>query len=484
MTRRSRLATRPRLESLEVRMVLSALTPAQLDSAYGLNGVNFKANGTTIKGDGTGQTIAIIDVDHDPNLAGELATFDGRYGLPAAQLSVSNLAGSTTDPGWSTEEALDVEWAHAAALGAKILVVEAQSTSVTDLLAAVNVAKATPGVSVVSMSWGTSEFSAQTSYDSIFTTPAGHTGITFLASTGDSGPGAEWPASSPNVVAVGGTSLNTSAAGTRLGESAWAGTGGGLSRYEATPSFQAAVNTTGRRDAVDVALNADPNTGVSVYSVAGGGWLQVGGTSLSAPVWAGLIAIADEGRALSGKGPLDGATQTLADLYAAPSGSFNDITTGSRAAPGYDSSTGLGTPNATTLVAALVADPNVGAANPILISTPTPILTPTPTPIPTKTPPSGTTTPIKTAPTSPPSRHPFGRWRGFGHLTSTPLDSSSAPSAPKNAGPVATKGSTPHTPVRAGNGWAVNIPLTSNANSATHRSVEVVLKSWGQSALN
>ena len=107
MTRRSRLAARPRLEGLEIRAVLSALTPAQLTAAYGLNNVTFQSNGATVRGDGTGQTIAIIDVDHDANLARELATFDAKYGLAAANLAVKSYT-TTVDPGWSEEEALDV----------------------------------------------------------------------------------------------------------------------------------------------------------------------------------------------------------------------------------------------------------------------------------------------------------------------------------------------------------------------------------------
>ena len=480
MTRRNRLAIRPRLESLEIRAVLSALTPAQLDSAYGLNAVTFKSGTTTVKGDGTGQTIAIIEVDHDANLATELATFDSKYGLATARYTVDDLAGSTTDAGWSEEEALDVEWAHAAAPGAKILVVEARSATTTDLLTAINAAKATAGVSVVSMSFGTSEFRNETSYDSVFTTPTGHTGITYIASAGDEGAGAEWPASSRNVLAVGGTTLSVTSTGTRVAESAWVDSGGGVSRYEAEPSYQTSVNSTGRRDAVDVSLDANPTTGVSVYSVAGGGWIQVGGTSLSAPVWAGLIAVADEGRALSGKSSLDGATQTLADLYAAPAGSFNDVTTGSRATTGYDSSTGLGTPNASALVAALVADPSTGAA---VASTSTTTTTTTTTGTN-----SGTTSP--TSPTAPPTpRYPSNGWWGFGgffgYSSSAPQNGWGGPSMTKNSAQAASKSSTPHALMRTGTSWTVSLPATtSSAKAAAQRSVDVILASWGRAALS
>ncbi len=458
MIRRSRLATRPIVESLEGRMVLSALTPAQLDSAYGLNAVN--ANGA-------GQTIALIDVYHDPNIATELATFDAKYGLAPAQLSVVNLAGSQVDSGWSSEEALDVEWAHAAAPGAKILVVEANSANTTDLITAINAAKSNPNVSVVSMSWGTSEFRSETIYDSVFTTPVGHTGITYLASAGDSGAGAEWPASSPNVIGVGGTSLVVGASGARASETAWAGSGGGISRYEAEPSYQKSVQSTGLRTSPDVSLDADPNTGVSVYSIASGGWIQVGGTSLGSPVWGGLIAVADQGRAAIGKGTLDGATQTLPDLYTAPSGSFDDITTGSRATVGYDTSTGLGTPNAVPLVAALVGDPNTGA-----VAAPTG--TPAPTP-PAPTPPA----PTPPAPTPAPTpRHPRrGRWGFFGQTSSSSGNTqTTVQNAPKRSTQTTPKTTQPTTTGHVPTGKVGHSPFS------VGRSVDVVLHSWGRSS--
>ena len=365
MTRRNRRAARPRLECLDDRCLLSTLTPTQLNSAYGLNAVSY-LNGT-VKGDGKGQTIAIVDAYHDSTISSDLAAFDQKYNLPALSLTSSpasnsptstalgsftqyNLAGSRTDAGWNQEEALDVEWAHAVAPGANIILVEAASASLTDLVAAVNYAKSIPSVSVVSMSWGSSEFSGETAYDSVFTTPAGHAGITFLAASGDSGAGAEWPASSPNVVSVGGTSLAVGSSGTRVSETAWSGSGGGTSRYEAEPSYQASVQSTGRRTTPDVAALADPNTGVIVVSA--GRQYQIGGTSLASPIWAGLIAVADQGLAISGKPTLNGATQALPMLYAAPSGSFNDVTSGAtgRAKAGYDTATGLGSPNAGTLV--------------------------------------------------------------------------------------------------------------------------------------
>ena len=132
--------------------------------------------------------------------------------------------------------ALDVEWVHATAPGASILLVEAQSDQLTDLLTAVDYARRQPGVSVVSMSWGTSEFPQEMTLDGYFTTPAGHGGVTFVAATGDNAAPANWPAVSPNVVAAGGTTLSTFSDGTYRHETGWSFGGGGFSEYELSPS--------------------------------------------------------------------------------------------------------------------------------------------------------------------------------------------------------------------------------------------------------
>ena len=132
--------------------------------------------------------------------------------------------------------------------------------SFQDLMAAVRTASRTPGVAVVSMSWGYGEFAGETLYDSNFTTP----GITYIAASGDS-PGVEYPAASPDVLAVGGTTLNQSASGGYGSETAWPDSGGGYSRFEPEPAYQQAVQATGQRRVPDVAFDGDPNTGVSVY---------------------------------------------------------------------------------------------------------------------------------------------------------------------------------------------------------------------------
>jgi hypothetical protein len=183
-----------------------------------------------------------------------------------------------------------------------------------------------------------------------------------VASSGDNGaaPGTEFPASSPNVLAVGGTSLNAPG-GTYASETGWSGSGGGVSQYESKPAYQNGFQSSNKRTVPDVAYNADPNTGVEIYDTANGGWYQVGGTSAGAPQWAALIAIANEGRALAGKATLDGPTQTLYALYKMAQKSyatyFHDITSGSNgynAHAGYDLVTGLGSPKAQAVIQELL----------------------------------------------------------------------------------------------------------------------------------
>jgi subtilase family serine protease len=351
--RRRRRVLRPSLDRLDDRCLLSALTPAQVTHAYGLDAVAFSSGGQTIKGDGSGETIAIVDAYHDPYLTSDLHTFDQRFGLADPALAQVNLAGGRVDSGWAQEEVLDVEWAHAIAPGASIVVVEAKSTNTKDLLAAVDTARSLPGVVAVSMSWGGPELSNQVALDSHFTTPAGHTGVTFVAASGDEGPpgGAEWPASSPRVLAVGGTSLLVDASGIYLGETAWAGTSGGFSKHESEPAYQLSLQRSGRRSTPDAAVLADPTTGVAVFATdptSGiGGWIQVGGTSVGTPIWAAIVAMADQGRAIAGLSSLDGATQTLPTLYSLPASDFHKT--------GTLTSTGLGTPAGASLVTDLAS---------------------------------------------------------------------------------------------------------------------------------
>ena len=212
---------------------------------------------------------------------------------------------------WEEEEALDVEWAHAMAPARSIVLVECQSSGGPDLYAGAQLAAAMPGVSVVSMSWGSAEYVGEGAYDGDFTTPTGHPGVTFVAATGDAGAPGLYPAYSPNVLAVGGTNLTVQGDGSYGGETGWTNGGGGTSITEAQPAYQGGVQATGRRTIPDVALDADPLTGASVYdsyddSDGSGPWMKTGGTSVAAPIWAALIAIADQGRVSAGGRPWTG----------------------------------------------------------------------------------------------------------------------------------------------------------------------------------
>ena len=343
-------------------------SPAQVSHAYGFDQVNF-ANNPPL---GTGTTIAIVDAYDDPNIANDLHQFDLAYGLPdPPNFTKMNQTGGTTsfpaaNAGWITEIALDVEWAHAIAPGANILLVEANSDYDSDLYAAVDTARRASGVVAVSMSWGDYETPDEGSLDSHFTTPAGHAGVTFVASSGDSGAPASYPSASVNVVSVGGTTLHLNQ-GNYGSESGWTGSGGGVSAYETQPAYQENVVTqsTTNRGTPDVAYDSDPYTGFPVYDSYNNGastpWGEWGGTSDAAPQWAALIAIADQGRLQAGLGTLDGPSQALPLLYGLPPSDFHDITTGFSlgspalfAGAGYDLVTGRGTPYANLVVDGLI----------------------------------------------------------------------------------------------------------------------------------
>jgi hypothetical protein len=309
--------------------------------------------------------IALIEAYHNPTLASDLDTFSKTFGLPPAQLIVANQAGGVTNSGWALEESLDVEWAHAIAPGATLVVVEARSQSRDSLIRAVNSARYTPGVVAISMSWGFNEFSREAAYNQYFTTPPGHRGITFVAASGDSGPlGAEWPSVSPNVLAVGGTSLRIGPSGDYQFESAWSDSSGGYGRFQGEPGYQRSVQVSGKRSTPDVAFDGDPSTGVAVYqtslALGQGSWVTVGGTSLGTPAWAAIIAIVDQGRNLAGLGSLNGPTQALPALYSLPAADFHAISPLPRfgravAGGSANTSTGRGTPIGPALIADLVA---------------------------------------------------------------------------------------------------------------------------------
>jgi subtilase family serine protease len=328
-------------------------SPADLQNAYKLPA-----------GSG-GPTVAIVDAFDDPNAESDLATYRAAWGLPPCTSSGSNLCftkinqnGGTTPPkadaGWAEEIALDLDMVSAACPNCRILLVEANSNSFADLMAAVDRAAGTAGVVAISNSYGANEFSSGTLYDSHFN----HPGIAITVSSGDSGYGPEYPAASRYVTATGGTSLSTSTSAPRgWSESAWSGAGSGCSSYETKPSWQSAPlvpTTCSRRTIADVSSVSNPNTGVAVYNTYAGdpGWMVFGGTSAAAPFIAGVYAV----------GGVAANTQE-ASLPYAHSGSLFDVTSGSNgrcvtgrnknsgaaylctAGTGYDGPTGLGTPN-------------------------------------------------------------------------------------------------------------------------------------------
>ncbi|MFI9272830.1 putative Ig domain-containing protein [Kitasatospora sp. NPDC052896] len=306
---------------------------------------------------GSGQTVAIVDAQDDPNAESDLATYRSTYGLPACTTAngcfrkVDENGGTnypTGDTGWAGEISLDVDMVSAVCPNCHILLVEATSANMSDLGTAVNTAVSL-GAKYVSNSYGGSEDSTDTSSDSQY---FDHPGVAITVSSGDSGYGAEYPAASQYVTAVGGTSLSRASNSRGWSESVWStssteGGSSGCSAYDPKPSWQKDTGCSNRTIA-DVSAVADPATGVAVYQTYGGtGWNVYGGTSASSPIMASVYALA--GTPAAGSYP-------SSYPYAHPS-SLNDVTTGSNgtcspsylctAGPGYDGPTGLGTPNGT-----------------------------------------------------------------------------------------------------------------------------------------
>ena len=322
----------------------SGYGPAQFHGAYGL--------GTTAP---ASQTIAIVDAYDDPTIASDLNTYDSTYGLPACttsngcftKVNQNGQAGPypKANSGWALEIALDVETAHEICqVNCRVVLVEASSTSNADLNAAENEAVKL-GATEISNSWGGSEYAGETS-DQTFN----HPGIAITVASGDNGYGSfGYPAASPYVVAVGGTTLNVTRSNGYAGETAWSGSGSGCSSYESAPSWQSSLTPCrGTRGVADVAADANPSTGAAVYDTTKyqgrSGWLQVGGTSLASPLVAAVYGLAGGTRSVDYPASLS---------YSSPS-SLHDVTSGSSgscgtsmctAVSGYDGPTGQGTPN-------------------------------------------------------------------------------------------------------------------------------------------
>jgi subtilase family serine protease len=388
---------------------VTVYTPAQIRAAYGLPALPTTSSVTSAQAAqmGAGQTIYLIDAYGDANVLTELATFNAKFGLPgcvvtpilpAASLPLaaaptvgctisivytnSNGAMVTTVPAynssWATETAMDVQWAHATAPYARIVLIATADGSTTSLANGVAVANAM-GPGVVSQSFGAAEAPWTVTFEPTYSAP----NMTYVASTGDSGEAVNWPAVDPHVLAVSGTSLTYSGTGARS-ETVWSDSGGGVSAYVATPSYQTlgvpGMTVAKNRAVSDVSFNADPYTGQYLAILAPGAssvtWYSGGGTSISAPQWAAILAIANAERAQSSLQPV-GQSQpilyNLATQATSYAGSFLDIKSGSDgtcaacyANIGYDPPSGLGSPNVATLLPSLVG--HAAASAPVVAS--------------------------------------------------------------------------------------------------------------------
>jgi subtilase family serine protease len=329
--------------------------PSSLQSAYKLT--------SDSSADGSGETVAVVDAYNDPDAAANLATYRKAWGLPACTKKSGcfkqvNQNGATTPlpkaagtTGWDVEESLDIDMVSAICPKCDIVLVEANSASIKSLGTAVNAAVKL-GALAVSNSYGGSESTSDPTYDTDYYQ---HAGVAVTASAGDDDYGVSYPAASQYVTSVGGTSLKKSSTAARgWTETVWnteegvEGTGSGCSADDAKPSWQTDTGCTKRTDN-DVAADADPNTGVAIYDTySEGGWLEVGGTSVSSPVIASVFALA--GKPAAGTYPSSYTYKHTSDLF--------DVTKGHNgtcspaylctAEKGYDGPTGNGTPDGIT----------------------------------------------------------------------------------------------------------------------------------------
>ena len=330
----------------------SGYGPTDLQSAYNLPSATA----------GSGQTVAIVDAYDDPNAESDLAVYRSNFGLAACTTANGcfrkvNQSGGTKAPransGWAQEISLDLDMVSAACPNCHILLVEATSSSLTNLGTAVNTA-AVLKATEISNSYGGNESSSDLSYDTSY---FNHPGIPITVSSGDSGYGVQYPAASQYVTSVGGTALSRALNTRGWSESVWSnsatqGAGSGCSAYDPQTGWQSSVsNITGapcaKRAVADVSAVADPNTGVAVYDTYGtsNGWLVFGGTSVASPLIAAVYALAG-----------NAASVTYGAYPYAHTSALNDVTTGQTATcgttlctgtTGWDGPTGLGTPNGT-----------------------------------------------------------------------------------------------------------------------------------------
>jgi subtilase family serine protease len=262
--------------------------PPELRSAYGLSSASSER--------GAGQTVAIVDAYNDPNAESDLAVYRKRFGLGECTTANGcfakvNQEGGSSYPSastsWSEEISLDLDMVSAICPNCHILLVEASSNSILNLGAAASYAAA--HADAVSNSYGAGEFLTEALYDSYYH----HPGVAITVSSGDGGYGVEYPAASPFVTAVGGTTLSKSSTARGWSEKVWSGSGAGCSAVEPNPGWQPVTSLCSTRTVADVSADANPNTGVAVYdSYEEPGWLVFGGTSVSSPIVASVYALA------------------------------------------------------------------------------------------------------------------------------------------------------------------------------------------------
>ncbi len=323
-------------------------TPASLGCVYGLVSNPLSgcpiATSTSLPTGGSG-VIVIVDAYDYPSAAADLSTFSNEFGLAQANFTVQYASGrkpsNGCSSGWQGEEALDIEWAHAMAPNASIVLMEASSASNTALYQAVTAANSYisshGGKGEISMSWGGSETSGESSSDTYFK----QSGVVYFASSGDS-PGVIYPSSSPYVVSAGGTQVNRSG-GNYTKQTAWSDGGGGASKYEVRPSYQNAISgiVGSKRGTPDLSFDSSGGSPVAVYnSNCYGGWLEVYGTSVASPSLSGIINAAGHFESSTN------AENTLIYSGLGNSSYFTDITSGScgthSATTGWDFCTGVG----------------------------------------------------------------------------------------------------------------------------------------------
>lgn len=345
-------------------------TPAQIQAGYGFS--SLYSSGIT----GKGQTIAIVDAYGSKSLVNDVKVFNTQFGLPqlcssSCSSGVPSLTIVYAEPkqgsnsGWGVETSLDVEWAHAIAPQANIILVVAATNSFSNMFNAVNfvVTKGSSYAQVISMSWGGSEFSSETTYSTSIFQPAASEKITAVAASGDSG-SEIYPSTDPYVLSVGGTTLTLSSSGAYVsgGEAAWSDSGGGYSTVFKEPLWQSSPSPgipdpTGMRGNPDVAYDANPSTGVWIYDSTTYegfvGWYGIGGTSIGAPQWAALVALTNQARGIQGF--VNPAAYSIGfaggTTYAS---NFHDITSGCNTSGyctkgGWDAVTGWGSPIASAL---------------------------------------------------------------------------------------------------------------------------------------